>query len=139
MQMPGVGIEEMVAVVSGTLLTSMVAEQAGSSGNLRGSELAQALSYAASMAGGDVFKEPENPEQQGNLQALEVLMIKESARISKNQHAGLSKDAIALAGSLAAKVIGAVCKKRNKMHTEKTGERTGQAEQDDDEQDGNSE
>ena len=77
MQMPGVGYEEVVAALGGTLLTSMVAEQAGSSGNLRGSELAQALSYAKSMAGGDVFKEPGNPEEQGNLQALEVLMIKD--------------------------------------------------------------
>ena len=58
MQAPGVGLEEVIAVVSGTLLTSMVAEQAGSSGNLRGSELAQALSHAASMAGGEEFKMP---------------------------------------------------------------------------------
>ena len=58
MQSPGVGVEEIVAVLGGTLLTSMVAEQAGSSGNLRGSELAQALSHAASMAGGEEFQMP---------------------------------------------------------------------------------
>ena len=57
MEAPGVGIEEVAPALGGTLPTSMVAEQAGPSGNLRRSELAQALSRAASVAGGGEFKE----------------------------------------------------------------------------------
>ena len=47
---------KVLAVASGALAASMVAEPGGSM-SLRGSDLAQRLSQAASMAGGDVFQE----------------------------------------------------------------------------------
>ena len=94
MQSPGVGFEEVAAVLGGKLLTSMVAERAGSSGNLRGSELAQALSHAASMTGGEEFKMPT----------------------------GVSKEvrelAISIGTSMASKAIGALCSRRRKLQSE---------------------
>ena len=112
MQAPGVGLEEVIAVVSGTLLTSMVAEQAGSSGNLRGSELAQALTKAASMAGGEVFQE----------------------------NTGISKETqelvISMASGVALKAIGAVCSRRRKLQPSGEGGQGEQQDQVKDEQSG---
>ena len=104
MQSPSVGLEDLAAVAFGTLATNMVAEPAGSTGHLRGSELAQALSHAASMAGGEVFKE----------------------------HAGLSQEAkeiaISVATGLAAKAIGAVCSRSRKLPDKEAQDGRAQAE-----------
>ena len=108
MQAPGVGLEEMAAVVSGTLLTSMVAEQAGSSGNLRGSELAQALSQAASMAGGEDFKMPTGVSKE----------VKELA--------------LSIGTSVAAKAIGAMCSRRRRLRAQGEEGDDEHAEQEDD-------
>ena len=106
MQAPGVGAEEATTVLFGTLLTRMVAEQAGSSGNLRRSELAQALSHAASMAGREEF--------QG--------------------HTGVSREvkelAISIGTSIAAKAVGAMCSRRRRLQAE--GEEDAHAEPEDD-------
>ena len=56
-QQPAVGIEEVAMLIGGTLVANMVAEPAGSTANVRGSELARALTHAAAMAGGEIFQE----------------------------------------------------------------------------------
>ena len=88
------GLEEIAVVLGGTLLISMVAEQAGSSGNLRGSELAQALSHAASMSGGEDFKMP-------------IGVSKEAREL-----------AISIGTSVATKAIGAMCSRRRRLQAE---------------------
>ena len=91
MQAPGEGFEEVAAVLGGTLLTSMVAELAGPTTNLRGTELAEAISHAAPVAGGEVFK-----EQTGlTAEAREL--------------------AIAAITTATCKVVGAVCSRRRKL------------------------
>ena len=89
--MNGPGVEDGIAVLGGTLLTSMVAELAGPIAHLRGTELAQAISHAASVAGGEVFKE-------------QVGLSAEAKEL-----------AIAAITTATCKVVGACCNRRRKL------------------------
>ena len=89
--MNGPGIEDGIAALGGALLTSMVAELAGPTINLRGTELAQVISHAASVAGGEVFKEQTGP----TAEAKEL--------------------AIAAITTATYKVVGAFCSRRRKL------------------------
>ena len=81
-----------ISVGLATLIASMVAEPAGSI-HLRGTVLASELSKAASMAGGEVFQEHTG-------------MIKETQEV-----------VMALGASIATKVIGSICARRNRLPT----------------------
>lgn len=85
-----IGLTNGLAVAAATLLSSMIAEPAGSI-NLRGTVLDQELSQAASMAGGDVFQEAPGLRQE----AKELV--------------------VALGTTLATKAIGHLCAKRNRL------------------------
>ena len=81
--MNGPGVEDGIPVLGGPLLTIMVAELAGPTAHLRGTELAQAISHAASVAGGEVSKEQPGLSAGANELAIAAITTATCAVVNK--------------------------------------------------------